>query len=41
MIAKKLTKVGNTQAMVIDKTLLSLIDADNEIASITENTKTL
>ncbi len=30
MIAKKLTKVGNTQAMVIDKTLLSLVDADNE-----------
>lgn len=30
MIAKKLTKVGNTQAMVLDKTLLSLIDADVE-----------
>jgi antitoxin component of MazEF toxin-antitoxin module len=30
MIAKKLTKVGNTQAMVLDKTLLSLVDADTE-----------
>jgi antitoxin component of MazEF toxin-antitoxin module len=30
MIAKKLTKVGNTQAMVLDKTLLSLVDADME-----------
>lgn len=30
MIAKKLTKVGNTQAVVLDKTLLSLIDADTE-----------
>ncbi len=30
MIAKKLTKVGNTQAVVLDKTLLSLVDADTE-----------
>lgn len=30
MIAKKLTKVGNTQAVVLDKTLLSLVDADIE-----------
>lgn len=30
MIAKKLTKVGNTQAVVLDKTLLSLVDADAE-----------
>jgi antitoxin component of MazEF toxin-antitoxin module len=30
MIAKKLTKVGNTQAVVLDKTLLSLIDADSD-----------
>jgi antitoxin component of MazEF toxin-antitoxin module len=30
MIAKKLTKVGNTQAMVLDKTLLSLVDAGSE-----------
>lgn len=30
MIAKKLTKVGNTQAIVLDKTLLSLVDADTE-----------
>jgi len=30
MIAKKLTKVGNTQAVVLDKTLLSLVDADSE-----------
>lgn len=30
MIAKKLTKVGNTQAVVLDKTLLSLVDADVE-----------
>lgn len=29
MIAKKLTKVGNTQAVVLDKTLLSLVDADS------------
>lgn len=28
MIAKKLTKVGNTQAVVLDKTLLSLVDAN-------------
>jgi antitoxin component of MazEF toxin-antitoxin module len=28
MIAKKLTKVGNTQAVVLDKTLLGLVDAD-------------
>ena len=30
MIAKKLTKVGNTQAVVLDKTLLSLVDADSD-----------
>lgn len=30
MIAKKLTKVGNTQAMVLDKTLLSLVDAGSD-----------
>jgi len=30
MIAKKLTKVGNTQAVVLDRTLLSLVDADTE-----------
>ena len=30
MIAKKLTKVGNTQAVILDKTLLSLVDADTE-----------
>ncbi len=30
MIAKKLTKVGNTQAVVLDKTLLGLIDADSD-----------
>lgn len=30
MIAKKLTKVGNTQAVVLDRTLLGLIDADTE-----------
>lgn len=30
MIAKKLTKVGNTQAVVLDKTLLSLVDANAE-----------
>ncbi len=30
MIAKKLTKVGNTQAVVLDKTLLSLVDASAE-----------
>lgn len=30
MIAKKLTKVGNTQAVVLDRTLLSLVDADSE-----------
>lgn len=30
MVAKKLTKVGNTQALVLDKTLLGLIDADSE-----------
>ena len=30
MIAKKLTKVGNTQAVVLDKTLLSLVDANTE-----------
>ena len=30
MIAKKLTKVGNTQAVVLDKTLLGLVDADTE-----------
>lgn len=30
MIAKKLTKVGNTQALVLDKTLLGLVDADTE-----------
>ncbi len=30
MIAKKLTKVGNTQAMILDKTLLRLVDADTE-----------
>jgi len=30
MIAKKLTKVGNTQAVVLDKTLLSLVDASSE-----------
>jgi len=30
VIAKKLTKVGNTQAVVLDKTLLSLVDADTE-----------
>jgi antitoxin component of MazEF toxin-antitoxin module len=30
MIAKKLTKVGNTQAVVLDKTLLNLVDADTE-----------
>lgn len=30
MIAKKLTKVGNTQAVVLDKTLLSLVNADTE-----------
>ncbi len=30
MIAKKLTKVGNTQAVVLDKTLLSLVDADTD-----------
>lgn len=28
MIAKKLTKVGNTQAVVLDKTILSLVDAN-------------
>lgn len=28
MIAKKLTRVGNTQAVVLDKTLLQLVDAD-------------
>jgi antitoxin component of MazEF toxin-antitoxin module len=30
VIAKKLTKVGNTQAVVLDKTLLGLIDADSD-----------
>ncbi len=30
MIAKKLTKVGNTQAVVLDKTLLSLVNASAE-----------
>ncbi len=30
MIAKKLMKVGNTQAVVLDKTLLSLVDASAE-----------
>jgi antitoxin component of MazEF toxin-antitoxin module len=30
MIAKKLTKVGNTQAVVLDKTILSLVDADTD-----------
>jgi antitoxin component of MazEF toxin-antitoxin module len=30
LIAKKLTKVGNTQAVVLDKTLLSLVDADSD-----------
>jgi antitoxin component of MazEF toxin-antitoxin module len=30
MIAKKLTKVGNTQAMVLDKTILNLVDADSD-----------
>jgi antitoxin component of MazEF toxin-antitoxin module len=30
MIAKKLTKVGNTQAVVLDKTLLGLVDADSD-----------
>ena len=30
MIAKKLTKVGNTQAMILDKTLLSLVDAGSD-----------
>jgi len=30
MIAKKLNKVGNTQAVVLDKTILSLIDAVTE-----------
>ena len=30
MIAKKLTKVGNTQAVVLDKTLLNLVDADSD-----------
>lgn len=30
MVAKKLTKVGNTQAIVLDKTILGLIDADSE-----------
>jgi antitoxin component of MazEF toxin-antitoxin module len=30
MIAKKLTKVGNTQAVILDKTILGLIDADVE-----------
>jgi len=30
MIAKKLTKVGNTQAVVLDKTLLGLVDANAE-----------
>lgn len=30
IIAKKLAKVGNTQAVVLDKILLSLVDADTE-----------
>ncbi len=30
MVAKKLTKVGNTQALILDKTLLGLVDADEE-----------
>ncbi len=30
MIAKKLTRVGNTQAVVLDKTLLGLVDADSD-----------
>lgn len=30
MIAKKLTKVGNTQAVILDKTMLALVDADIE-----------
>ena len=30
MIAKKITKVGNTQAVVLDRTLLNLVDADTE-----------
>lgn len=30
MIAKKLTKVGNTQAVVLDKTILGLVDANPE-----------
>ncbi|MDR0480472.1 MAG: hypothetical protein LBG66_01145, partial [Gallionellaceae bacterium] len=30
MVVKKLTKVGNTQAVVLDRTLLSLVDADSD-----------
>ncbi len=30
MIAKKLTKVGNTQAVVLDKTILGLVDANSD-----------
>lgn len=30
MIAKKLTKVGNTHAVVLDKTILGLVDADSD-----------
>ena len=30
MLTKKLTKVGNTQAVILDRALLSLVDADCE-----------